>query len=166
MCHSRRKPQSPGRDTNRSDELSPSAGGARKGGRNGGAERRIWFSEGHWWYSSEATAGAVCITEKMRSCGFQGAALAKALGLGERTFHRVVIESLGIPPGRWLRMERAAAAMVRLRTGCPVKELADEFGFRHQGDFAAEFKRWHGVLPSEYQAQVRRDSMRNGSRSC
>jgi AraC-like DNA-binding protein len=98
------------------------------------------------------------ITGKMRDCLFQAAELAKSLGLGERTFHRVVIQSLGIPPGRWLRMERAAAAMVRLRAGCKVKELAEEFGFRHQGDFSAEFKRWHGVLPSEYQAKVRHDS--------
>lgn len=63
----------------------------------------------------------------------------------------MVKTSLGIPPGVWLRSERAVSARHRLREGCCIKELAYEFGFRNPGDFSDEFKRWHGVSPIEFQ---------------
>ena len=83
----------------------------------------------------------------MRIHGFRRDSIARSLGLGERSFHRLIKDSLGIPPGIWLRRERAMFARYRLRSGSSVKELAFEYGFKHPGDFTAEFKRWHGVSP-------------------
>lgn len=99
----------------------------------------------------------------MRESAYNSSAIAESLGVGERSFRRVVKESLGIPPGIWLRQERAVAAGYRLREGCSVKQLAAEFGFRHQWDFSVEFRRWYEMNPADFIRMVQESACLNNS---
>lgn len=110
----------------------------------------VWFDDGRWRYRCQVTGEFREISTLMRDLGFNAVALAGELGVGERSFRRMIKDSLGIPPGKWLRQQRILEAVRRLREGCSVKMLASELGFRHQGDFCVEFKRWYGVSPSEF----------------
>ena len=123
-------------------EINPMAGQFQRG--------RIWFANGFWWYHHPTRAMAVEISSLMRRNGFRRGRIARSLGLSERSFHRLIKESLDMPPGIWLRGERAVSARYRLRGGASVKELAFEYGFKHPGDFSDEFKRWHGAPPASF----------------
>ena len=112
--------------------------------------KRLWFQDGFWWYCPSHGANRSEISSLIREVKFSPAGLAEKLHLGERTFRRIVTASLGIPPGNWLRQQRAVAARYRLREGGSVKEIATELGFRHQGDFSVEFKRWHEASPADF----------------
>ncbi len=118
------------------------------------ANVKVWVESGIWHYRCPRTFRAFVISQLMEDLAFDAISLAKALGVGDRSFRRLVKESLGIPPGRWLRQQRAVAAARRLQDGCPIKQLALEYGFRHQGDFSVEFKRWHGMGPAEFIRKV------------
>jgi AraC-like DNA-binding protein len=113
-------------------------------------ERRLCFEDGFWWYRPSKSEDRSEISSLIRNLKFNPAGLAEKLKLGERTFRRIVTDSLGIPPGTWLRQQRAVAARHRLREGCPVKQIATELGFRHQGDFCVEFKRWYDLSPADF----------------
>ena len=108
---------------------------------------RVWFADGFWWYRCPARERDFEISSLMRKHGFRRDRIARSFGLSERSFHRLIKESLDITPGIWLRRERAVSARYRLRSGSSVKELAFEFGFKHPGDFTNEFKYWYGVTP-------------------
>lgn len=116
----------------------------------------LWFDRGFWWYSCPHKDTTVEISSLMRRESYNVIALARSLGLARRSFERIVSDSLGIPPGMWLRHERAVAARYRLLEGGSVKEVATELGFRHQGDFSNEFKRWHGVNPTDFHKDEKR----------
>lgn len=68
--------------------------------------RRLWFADGFWW-SSSPVGGTDCeISSLMREQCFRPDLLAAALGMGTRSFHRMVKEALDLSPGIWLRWER------------------------------------------------------------
>jgi AraC-like DNA-binding protein len=121
-----------------------------------GPPKRLRFENGIWWYRCKFRAVEVEISSVIRSCRFKVPAVAKALGLEVRTFERVVVDSLGISPGKWLRFERIVVAQHRLNDGCSIKAVSIELGFRHQGDFGKEFKLLLGVNPTDYQRDVKR----------
>jgi AraC-like DNA-binding protein len=75
---------------------------------------------------------------------------------------RIVTRSLGMSPSEWLRRERMALSRRLLRKSGSVKFVSSEVGFRNAGDFAVEFKRWHGVTPSAFIAREIRTSHLEG----
>jgi AraC family transcriptional regulator len=83
-------------------------------------------------------------------CGWNVGKLAKSLGVGRRTFARVVEQSLGITGKVWLRQIRMVAACHMLREDCKITSLAHSLRFRDVRDFAREFKKMVGVSPSFY----------------
>jgi AraC-like DNA-binding protein len=119
---------------------------------NDSKPRKLWFDCGFWWYACPHKKAAINISGIIREELFQIDSIAKRLGLTRKTFERVVKESFGIPPGTWLRQQRAVVAGFRIREGASIKEIALELGFSHQGEFTIEFKRWHRINPNEYQA--------------
>ena len=125
--------------------------------RSAGEFRHLWFADGVWRYRAASDLDSLAISGILRLCFYQTAAIARELQTGERTFHRRVKESLGIPPGLWLRQERAVDSRRRLRAGCSIKEIAYDYGFAHPGDFSVEFKRWHGVTPAEFRNSFKMD---------
>ena len=126
--------------------------------------RTLWFSNGFWWFRSPDSGEVSEISSLLRKTRYDAEALAKALHIGNRSFRRMVKDSLGIAPGDWLRKECAVAIRHQLREGHLVKELAAYYGFKHSGDFSAEFKRWHDVNPSDFIAGQRSFQMERTSR--
>ena len=85
--------------------------------------------------------------------GFDGRALAAAVGATERTIQRAFSEAYGVTPREWARCLALNKAH-RLLHGdehrdLPVKWVAREVGFAHVGRFAEYYRQLFGELPSE-----------------
>jgi AraC-like DNA-binding protein len=118
--------------------------------------RNLWFEDGFWWYACPSKRAVTRISGLIRDELFDIEAIAGRLGVSRRGFERLVNNSLGISPGMWLRPERAVWAAFRIREGYSISEISEQLGFKHQGDFCAEFKRWHQILPSQYRQVARK----------
>lgn len=117
---------------------------------NFAGRRRIVVWRGAWWYVEGANHRAARMDVLFAECAWNVSRICGVLGLNERTFARMVEQSLGINPKDWLCRQRALAACALLREVGNVTPVATMLGFRFAADFAAEFRRMVGVAPSEY----------------
>jgi AraC family ethanolamine operon transcriptional activator len=79
-------------------------------------------------------------------------ALGAALGVPERTLRFVFAEQYGAGPVEVVRSRRlcqAHRALLDALPGARVGEVANRFGFRHLGQFAADYRALLGESPSE-----------------
>lgn len=86
----------------------------------------------------------------LRDCKWNVARICGMLEIGERTFARIALRSLGITPKDWLCRLRAVNARRLLRETGKVEPVASMLGFGHVADFSREFRRQTGVTPSFY----------------
>lgn len=117
---------------------------------NAARRRRIVVWRGAWWYVDGGKHRAARLDDLFAGCDWNVSRICGVLGLKERTFARMVEQSLGIKPKDWLRRQRALTACALLREVGYVAPVATMLGFRFAADFAAEFRRLVGVSPSEY----------------
>jgi len=79
--------------------------------------------------------------------------LCHAAGLSERVLQYAFRERFDVSPGAYLKTNRLVAIRRQLRRSSPQKgtvtDLANDMGFWHLGQFAADYKRQFGELPSE-----------------
>ncbi len=78
--------------------------------------------------------------------------LCRACECGERTIEYAFREHFGLAPKAYLRTVRLNAARHALRRAAPptkVADLANAYGFWHMGQFAADYRKQFGELPSE-----------------
>lgn len=79
--------------------------------------------------------------------------LCRISGVSERTLQYVFIEHFGISPKRYMMNVRLNAVRKALLRAVPekitVSDIAHRFGFWHMSQFAADYKRLFGELPSE-----------------
>jgi AraC-like DNA-binding protein len=111
---------------------------------------RLWFAEGFWWFRCPHDGLVYEISSLMRELRYDARALARALGMSDRSLDRLVRDGLCQPVGTWLRSLRAVEFRFRVRTGEPIHKLAEDYDFQHPTDFSAEFKRWYQVTPRDY----------------
>ena len=111
---------------------------------------RIWFADGFWWFRSSHDGAIREISSVMRRERYRLRNLAKALGVGERSFQRLVADEVGMSVGLWLRMQRAVDFRHRIKCGDSIKVLSHDYGFSHQGEFCVEFRRWYGLSPRAF----------------
>ena len=123
-----------------------------------GISSRIWFTNGFWWFRSAHDGSVREISSVMRRLRYDAADLARELGVGERSFHRLVKDEISLSVGFWLRMLRAAEFRHRLRAAEPIKRLAWEYGFKRHTDFCVEFKRWYGMTPTAFLKNLKSSS--------
>jgi AraC-like DNA-binding protein len=80
-------------------------------------------------------------------------ALCDAVRCNERTLRRAYLERFAVPPRRYLKLMRLNGVQRELRSADPdealVADVANHWGFWHMGDFAADYRRLFGELPSE-----------------
>ena len=112
--------------------------------------QRIHFSHGRWWLFDPALGRNIRLDPIIARCGWNVGRLCQSLGIGRRTFSRMVEEGLGISCKRWLREIRIVIACHLLREGNKIESVAHALGFRHVSDFTKEFKKLVGVPPSLY----------------
>ena len=76
--------------------------------------------------------------------------LCQALDANDRTLRLVFLEQFGVGPMTYFRYLRLNAVREKLRTHpeIGIAAAAREFGFQHLGNFAAQYRRLFGSLPS------------------
>ena len=79
------------------------------------------------------------------------AALAEAVGLAERTLHRLCLRVFGFTPKALLRQKRFLRTLERVRgvLDRPLSGLIDD-GYVDQAHFNREFRHFMGMTPTEY----------------
>lgn len=85
--------------------------------------------------------------------------LATAVGIGSRALQDGFRSRLDTSPMAYLRDVRLDRVHDELALGDPalaVSDVARRWGFAHLGRFAAEYRRRHGVLPSQTRREARR----------
>ncbi len=78
--------------------------------------------------------------------------LCRATGASERTLSRAFVEHFGLSPKAYLRARRLHGVRGELRRGSPgtkVVDVANDWGFWHLGQFASDYRRLFGELPSQ-----------------
>ena len=73
-------------------------------------------------------------------------------GASERTLRRGFAERFGISPKTYLQAQRLIGARRELRVsgqGETITDIANRWGFWHMGQFAADYRRQFGELPSD-----------------
>ena len=82
--------------------------------------------------------------------------LARHASLAPRTFTRHVVDTVGLPPHRWLVHQRVRLAQTLLETtGLPVSAVAHRTGFGSADALRAAFTRVVGVPPAGYRRRFR-----------
>ncbi len=81
--------------------------------------------------------------------------LAEILGLGTRTFTRIFKQQMGATPYKYLTMRRMERAKTLLKSDVSVTLTASSVGYANPAKFAAAFRRWVGVTPSEWKGTKR-----------
>jgi AraC-like DNA-binding protein len=82
----------------------------------------------------------------------QLAELAGTVGLSPFHAARLFTQATGMPPHAWRNQVRLQRALVPLRAGVPVTDVAAASGFTDQSHFTRHFRRMFGVPPGRWQA--------------
>ena len=75
--------------------------------------------------------------------------LCRASGASERTLRYAFQERFGVSPKAYLHAVRLNGVRRELRRGGKVSDVANRWGFWHMGQFAADYRRLFGELPSQ-----------------
>ena len=79
-------------------------------------------------------------------------ALSILAGASWSTLQRAFLNEYGISPKAYMKARRLAAVqsqLIKQGPGTIIHEVARQWGFRHMGNFAADYKKQFGELPSE-----------------
>ena len=66
-----------------------------------------------------------------------------------RQLERFIPQATGKTPQQWLNDLRQQKASGLIASGQSVKEVSNHLGYKQSSHFSREFKRFHGVPPSE-----------------
>jgi AraC-like DNA-binding protein len=76
--------------------------------------------------------------------------LARAVGVGTRTFERQFFAETGTTPGRWRQHQAMLAGLESLAAGTPIRSVAAQSGYRTSSAFIAAFRKIFGTTPGNY----------------
>jgi AraC family ethanolamine operon transcriptional activator len=83
--------------------------------------------------------------------------ICQASGASYRTLNRAFLDRFGVTPKQYLQAVRLSGVRKDLRQMGPysaITDIANDWGFWHMGQFAADYKRQFGELPSETTRRV------------
>jgi AraC-like DNA-binding protein len=83
------------------------------------------------------------------------AALAREVGLSERSLFRNFQKETGLSPGRWRRQMQVLRSLELLAEGRSVTETSLEVGYESVGAFIRAFREITGVTPAVYAHEQR-----------
>ena len=78
------------------------------------------------------------------------AALAREVGLSQRSLFRNFQKETGLSPGQWRRQMQVLRSLELLAKGWSVTEASFEVGYESTGAFIRAFRQTLGVTPTEY----------------
>lgn len=77
--------------------------------------------------------------------------LAELLNLSETRFHYVFKEMMGVPPMKYLLLQRFQKAQkLLLTTSISIEEIAEMVGFENHANFTRLFKKYYHMSPMKY----------------
>lgn len=82
-------------------------------------------------------------------------ALAREVGLSERSLFRNFQKETGLSPGQWRRQTQVLRSLELLAEGRSVTETSLEVGYESVGAFIRTFRETVGVTPTEYVREQR-----------
>jgi AraC-like DNA-binding protein len=97
---------------------------------------------------------------------FSVAALARAVGLSSSRFHHLFKTETGRSPAQYLhdlRMEQAKALLAT--TELTIEQILIRFGIKDRSHFEREFKKSHGLTPTQYRIAARLNGSAPGANS-
>jgi AraC family ethanolamine operon transcriptional activator len=83
--------------------------------------------------------------------------LCRIAGVSERSLRSTFAERYGMSPARFIKAYRLNGVrrdLSRRPSHKTIYNVATKWGFCHQGEFASEYRRWFGELPSETERHV------------
>jgi transcriptional regulator GlxA family with amidase domain len=80
--------------------------------------------------------------------------LARAAGMGRRTFTRAFKNETGMGVAIWRQQARLVLALSLLSAGQPITQVAFEVGYDSPSAFTAMFHRAFGVPPSQFEVSA------------
>lgn len=100
---------------------------------------------------SRVFKAALTLIEDCPSDSLQVSEICHLVGASSRTLRYAFEEKLGVSPKLYLKARRLKEVRRKLRQDddTSVKEVAIDHGFFHAGQFAADYRRMFGELPSE-----------------
>ena len=81
----------------------------------------------------------------------------RAAGVSWRTLDNAFREPFGVPPKQYLQATRLDGVRKELRrrgSSAKIADIANHWGFWHMGQFASDYRRHFGELPSETTRRV------------
>ncbi|SRR6266542_2668138 len=86
-----------------------------------------------------------------RSAGYRVSKLARSLKITPRQLERFFQGAFDKPPKAWLDDLRIQDAVILMRSGMLVKEVAAQLGFKNSTHFSRAFKRLRATNPTSVQ---------------
>lgn len=78
--------------------------------------------------------------------------ICRSVGVSRRTLEYAMREQTGVSPKVYLqatRLQGVRRALARAMPGTRIADVAAAWGFWHMGQFARDYRRWFGELPSD-----------------
>ena len=88
-------------------------------------------------------------TELAEAARYNAKRLAVECGVSLRQLERFLPRITGQTPQRWLNEVRQRKAIELILSGQSIKEVSYHLGYKQSSHFSRDFKRFHGVAPSE-----------------
>ncbi len=98
---------------------------------------------------------------------YRAPGLAQQCGVSLRQLERFLPSLTGMSPQRWLNQLRLQKAVELITLGHSVKVTAYRLGYKQPSHFTRQFKRFHGIAPTEFlarQISPRRSRIRHVAR--
>ena len=98
---------------------------------------------------------ATLMAEDLSGVARNLAALAREVGLSQRSLFRNFQKETGLSPGQWRRQMQVLRSLELLAKGLSVTETSFEVGYESAGAFIRAFRQTLGVTPTEYAHEQR-----------
>lgn len=82
--------------------------------------------------------------------GYRVDAICREIGCGIRYFHFIFLRDIGLPPKKWMRLERMVVARRMLFGGRTPDHVARHIGFANTNNFSREFAAIYRMTPQRF----------------
>lgn len=100
--------------------------------------------------TGKATSHAAALMSRRAPAAATVSSLAKAVGVGTRTFERRFFAETGMTPGRWRQQQAMLVGLELLASGTAIKSAAAQAGYATASAFIAAFRKTFGTTPGSY----------------
>lgn len=94
-----------------------------------------------------------CLERLSYEKGYRVSDVCAALGCSSRYLHTLFVRDIGLPPKRWMKLERMVVAKRKLEGGKSPEMVARELGFMSVHTFSRQFVVCYGITPDRLQQQ-------------